>query len=189
MLSPVVFEDILKMLLKGRKIQSKNDFLEKIIAPSQYKKIYKDSIEFKASKLFGEILDKFIYDIPCQWIEFDDVYYEGTCVVNRQTLQDKILGRTETPLGIKLEQLEDYILELIFGTGKGRGHKAEKNLVKQEIQKFIKIDIFELYKTLFSNNLFFQFICKIIIPHESIKETGNIRKKIWKQAVYTMMTQ
>lgn len=35
----VVFEDILKMLLKGRKIQSKNDFLEKIIAPSQYKKI------------------------------------------------------------------------------------------------------------------------------------------------------
>lgn len=25
----VVFEDILKMLLKGRKIQSKNDFLEK----------------------------------------------------------------------------------------------------------------------------------------------------------------
>ena len=133
----VVFEDILKMLLKGRKIQSKNDFLEKIIAPSQCKKIYKDSIGFKASKLFGEILDKFIYDIPCQWIEFDDVYYEGTCVVNRQTLQDKILGRTETPLGIKLEQLEDYILELIFGTGKGRGHKAEKNLVKQEIQKFI----------------------------------------------------
>lgn len=35
----VVFEDILNMLLKGRKIQSKNDFLEKIIAPSQYKKL------------------------------------------------------------------------------------------------------------------------------------------------------
>lgn len=35
----VVFEDILKMLLKGRKIQSKNDFLEKIIAPSQYKNL------------------------------------------------------------------------------------------------------------------------------------------------------
>lgn len=154
----VVFEDILKMLLKGRKIQSKNDFLAKIIAPSQYKKIYKDSIEFKASKLFGEILDKFIYDIPCQWIEFDDVYYEGTCVVNRQTLQDKILGRTETPLGIKLEQLEDYILELIFGTGKGRGHKAEKNLVKQEIQKFIKIDIFELSPDLIILDLMLPFI-------------------------------
>lgn len=173
----VVFEDILKMLLKGRKIQSKNDFLEKIIAPSQYKKIYKDSIEFKASKLFGEILDKFIYDIPCQWIEFDDVYYEGTCVVNRQTLQDKILGRTETPLGIKLEQLEDYILELIFGTGKGRGHKAEKNLVKQEIQKFIKIDIFELYKTLFSNESYFFSLLQNNNSSESIKEIREYTKE------------
>ena len=173
----VVFEDILKMLLKGRKIQSKNDFLAKIIAPSQYKKIYKDSIEFKASKLFGEILDKFIYDIPCQWIEFDDVYYEGTCVVNRQTLQDKILGRTETPLGIKLEQLEDYILELIFGTGKGRGHKAEKNLVKQEIQKFIKIDIFELYKTLFSNESYFFSLLQNNNSSESIKEIREYTKE------------
>ena len=52
------------------------------------------------------------------------------------------MGRTETQLGIKLAQLEDYILELIFGT-EGQGHKAEKNLVKQEKPKnFIKIDIY-----------------------------------------------
>lgn len=44
----------------------------------------------------------------------------------RANSKDKILGRPETPLGIKLEQLEDYILEQIFGTGKGRGHKEEK---------------------------------------------------------------
>lgn len=150
-----VFEDILSALLIGRKIQSRNDFLENLIVNSKYKEISRNSIEFKTSSFFREILDQFLIDIPRQWIEFEDVYYEGKCVVSRQILKDKILGRTETPLGIKLEQLEDYILEQIFGTGKGRGHKEEKNLIKQEIQKFIKIDIVELYKILFSNEAYF----------------------------------
>lgn len=150
-----VFEDILSALLIGRKIQSRNDFLENLIVNSKYKEISRNSIEFKTSSFFREILDQFLIDIPRQWIEFEDVYYEGKCVVSRQILKDKIIGRTETPLGIKLEQLEDYILEQIFGTGKGRGHKEEKNLIKQEIQKFIKIDIVELYKILFSNKAYF----------------------------------
>ena len=150
-----VFEDILSALLNGRKFQSRNDFLENLIVNSKYKEISRNSIEFKTSSFFREILDQFLIDIPRQWIEFEDVYYEGKCVVSRQILKDKILGRTETPLGIKLEQLEDYILEQIFGTGKGRGHKEEKNLIKQEIQKFIKIDIVELYKILFSNEAYF----------------------------------
>ncbi|MBS7144143.1 MAG: ATP-binding domain-containing protein [Roseburia sp.] len=150
-----VFEDILSALLNGRKIQSRNDFLENLIVNSKYKEISRNSIEFKTSSFFREILDQFLIDIPRQWIEFEDVYYEGKCVISRQILKDKILGRTETPLGIKLEQLEDYILEQIFGTGKGRGHKEEKNLIKQEIQKFIKIDIIELYKILFSNKSYF----------------------------------
>ena len=150
-----VFEDILSELLNGRKIQSRNDFLENLIVNSKYKEISRNSIEFKTSSFFREILDQFLIDIPRQWIEFEDVYYEGKCVVSRQILKDKIIGRTETPLGIKLEQLEDYILEQIFGTGKGRGHKEEKNLIKQEIQKFIKIDIVELYKILFSNEAYF----------------------------------
>lgn len=50
----VVFEDILKMLLKGRKIQSKNDFLEKIIAPSQYKKFIKTVSSLKRQNFLGK---------------------------------------------------------------------------------------------------------------------------------------
>ena len=168
-----VFEDILSELLNGRKIQSRNDFLENLIVNSKYKEISRNSIEFKTSSFFREILDQFLIDIPRQWIEFEDVYYEGKCVVSRQILKDKILGRTETPLGIKLEQLEDYILEQIFGTGKGRGHKEEKNLIKQEIQKFIKIDIVELYKILFSNEAYFY----------SLLQNSNLSqniKNIWK---------
>lgn len=168
-----VFEDILSELLNGRKIQSRNDFLENLIVNSKYKEISRNSIEFKTSSFFREILDQFLIDIPRQWIEFEDVYYEGKCVVSRQILKDKILGRPETPLGIKLEQLEDYILEQIFGTGKGRGHKEEKNLIKQEIQKFIKIDIVELYKILFSNEAYFYSLLQNSNPSQNIKN-------IWK---------
>ena len=168
-----VFEDILSELLNGRKIQSRNDFLENLIVNSKYKEISRNSIEFKTSSFFREILDQFLIDIPRQWIEFEDVYYEGKCVVSGQILKDKILGRPETPLGIKLEQLEDYILEQIFGTGKGRGHKEEKNLIKQEIQKFIKIDIVELYKILFSNDAYFYSLLQNSNPSQNIKN-------IWK---------
>ena len=168
-----VFEDILSELLNGRKIQSRNDFLENLIVNSKYKEISRNSIEFKTSSFFREILDQFLNDIPRQWIEFEDVYYEGKCVVSGQILKDKILGRPETPLGIKLEQLEDYILEQIFGTGKGRGHKEEKNLIKQEIQKFIKIDIVELYKILFSNEAYFYSLLQNSNPSQNIKN-------IWK---------
>lgn len=168
-----VFEDILSELLNGRKIQSRNDFLENLIVNSKYKEISRNSIEFKTSSFFREILDQFLIDIPRQWIEFEDVYYEGKCVVSGQILKDKILGRPETPLGIKLEQLEDYILEQIFGTGKGRGHKEEKKLIKQEIQKFIKIDIVELYKILFSNEAYFYSLLQNSNPSQNIKN-------IWK---------
>lgn len=168
-----VFEDILSELLNGRKIQSRNDFLENLIVNSKYKEISRNSIEFKTSSFFREILDQFLIDIPRQWIEFEDVYYEGKCVVSGQILKDKILGRPETPLGIKLEQLEDYILEQIFGTGKGRGHKEEKNLIKQEIQKFTKIDIVELYKILFSNEAYFYSLLQNSNPSQNIKN-------IWK---------
>lgn len=73
------------------------------------------------------------------------------------------------PLGIKLEQLKDYVLELIFGTGKGWGHRAETNLVKQEIEKFTKIDIVELYKILFNNEEYFYSLLQNNKSLESIK--------------------
>ena len=54
-----VFEDILSELLNGRKIQSRNDFLENLIVNSKYKEISRNSIEFKTSSFFREILDQY----------------------------------------------------------------------------------------------------------------------------------
>lgn len=169
----VVFEDILGTILKSRKIQSRNDFLEDLISRSQYKEIVKNSIEFKTSRDFLEILDRFLCEIPYKWIEFDDVFYGGKCIITKQALKNKVLKRPEAPLSIRLEQLEDYILELIFGMKKGRGRKEEKNLVKQQIQKFVRIDVVGLYKILFSNEAYFYSLC----PHS--KRSENI-KRVWE---------
>lgn len=181
----MVFEDLFHEIFKDRKIQSKNAFLENILAHAQYKELYKRSAAFKTSELFLETLDRFLQDIPEQWIPFEDVYYEGTCVVNKQMLKDKILGRTETPLGIKLEQLEDSVLELVFGTGKGRGQKAEKKKVKQELQKFTKIDVAALYKILFNNEAYFFSLLQNPKPSESIKEIWeNTREHLETDCLY-----
>ncbi len=60
----VLFDDLLDTILKGRKIQLRNSFLESIIADSPYKGLYKNSIELKTSEFFKEALDQFLHDMP-----------------------------------------------------------------------------------------------------------------------------
>lgn len=90
-----VFEDIFNTIFKDRKIQSKNKFLENIIADSQYREFYKNSIKFKTSRLFTEILDRFLCDIPNRQIELENVHHEGTCAAGKQTPKDKTFIKTD----------------------------------------------------------------------------------------------
>ncbi len=103
-----VFDDLLGDIIKDRAIEPRNDFLEHMIADSPYKNVRKRSMEWKTSKSFQEILDRFLQDIPYQWIEFDDIYYEGSCIVSKETLKAKftILGDMHQTL----EKKEDLSL-------------------------------------------------------------------------------
>lgn len=172
-----VFDDMISEVLKCGKIQSKNEFLERLIGDSRYKAVIKSSIEFKTSKYFLEVLDRFLYDIPRRWIDFEDIFYEGQCVIGKEKLLDKVLGRIEVPLGIKLEQLQDNILESIFGTGKGRENRAEKNSIRQEIQRFIKLDVIGLYKKLFSDKEYFYSLLSDDHSLENIDEVWHYTKE------------
>lgn len=145
----LVFEDVFSVVLKGKQIQSRNEFLELAVTNNRYKEIVKRSIEFKTSEQFREILDQLLSDIPLRWIHFQDIYYKGKCIIKKQSLKEWVLRRPETSLGIKLRQLEDYVLELIFGTARRRENAEEKNQIRQEIQKFTQFDIAEIYKKIF----------------------------------------
>lgn len=152
----VVFEDIIASILQKERIQSRNQFLENLISSSQYRDIIKSSIEFKTSHRFLEILNRFIDDLPHKWIDFHDVCYDGECIMSKEVLKEKILsGRKETPLGMKLKLMEEYILELISESKKYRIKKSEKILVKEELLKFMELNVEDVYRKLFHDKEYF----------------------------------
>ncbi len=152
----MVFEDMLAAIIKNRRIQSRNQFLENLITSSGYRSTIKNSIEFKTSHQFMEILNLFIYDIPYKWIEFEDIYYDGQFIVSKEILKEKIIGRKEVPLGVKLKHLEDFIVDLIYELKKIRIN----NLAKKEILKFTELDIIELYQKLLRDREYFYTLAK-----------------------------
>jgi len=159
-IASVVFEEIATTILQIQHIQSRNQFLENLITSPAYRKVIKDSIEFKTSHQFLEILNLFIEDLPYRWINFEDVYYDGKCIATKEMLRDKILDRKGTPLGVKLKQLEDWIFELINQSKKGRIQKADKAIFKKEIQKFTELNILNLYRKLINDKEYFYSLAK-----------------------------
>jgi DNA helicase-2/ATP-dependent DNA helicase PcrA len=166
----VVFEDMVTAILQNKNIQSRNQFLENLITNSSYRKVIKSSIEFKTSHQFFEILNRFIHDIPEKWIEFEDVYYNGKCIVKKETLEEKITGRKDTPLGMKLKHLEDYIFEQIREFKKSRITQLEKANIKKEIQKFTELNVLELYKKLLNDKEYFDSLRKEYELPDSIED-------------------
>lgn len=152
----VVLEEIMVKILKNKHTQTRNQFLEHLITTPQYRSIIKSSIEFKTSHGFLEILSRLIRDLPHKWINFDDVSYGGKLVASREALKDRIIsGRETTPLGLRLKQLEDYILELIRESSSSRIGKSEEFMIRKDLRKFTEVDVTTLYKKLISDKQYF----------------------------------
>lgn len=176
-IASAVFGELLSEILKERRIQPRNEWIEQLMAHSRYKEVRRRSIEWKTSDCFLEVLNRFLQDIPQRWIPFDDIRYNGQIVVNRETLKDKVTGREETPLGEKLEQLETYVIEEIFGTGKRRGDWEEKNRIRQEMQKWNRPDVVELYRRLFRDKDYFYSLFRKDEAKEKIEEIWEYTKE------------
>lgn len=151
----MVFEDILHMILKENIIQPKRKFLEKMVSNSPYREKIKRSIEFKTSERFKQILDQFVLDVPRYEMEFRDIYFTGQRIAEKEEMKNFVCQHTELPLAIRLEQLENRILEKGLESKK-RIRKKEKDLLIQEIQKVTKLNISNLYKNLWKNPLYIQ---------------------------------
>lgn len=166
-----VCEEVLEKILENEQIQSRNQFLEYLITNTQYRNIIKSSIEFKTSSCFLEIINRFISDLPYKWIMFEDVSYDGECVITKEILKDKILsGRETTPLGIRLKQLEDFILTFIQEQDNNRLSKTEKLMMKKEMQKFTELNVKNLYKELVRDKAYFYSLAKDLELPDCIEE-------------------
>ncbi len=174
----LVFEEILNSLLPNKNIQTRNQFLENLITSAQYHDILKRSIEFKTSHEFMEIINRFIEDLPHKWIEFSDVYFGNQLIFNKEQLKQKIInGRKDTPLGIRLKQLEEFIVEKINESKDIRLNKAEFFKLKNEIQKFTELDIMALYKKLMNDEAYFYSLAENIELPDFIGEILKITQE------------
>lgn len=183
----VKFEDIIRTSTKNENIQTKNQLLESLLSSnnSDYTNIKKSSMEFKGSRQFIEILKRFIEDIPNNWIEFRDVYYDGKILAKRELMKTKILNdKNISFLSMRLKNLEHFILESVHEQRKNRinnlkglvaknsKHMFEveeaarmlsiyesTNLIKK-IRQFTQLNILNLYKKLFNNKKYFYKLAK-----------------------------
>lgn len=151
-INSIIFDDIHGKILKDQRIESKNTFLEHLMTGNTYTTIIKRSMEYKMSEAFRKILDDFPSEILLRWIPFQDIYYNGDCVISGEQMREWTLRRPHIPLGTRLVQLEDYCLELIFGTARKRGDGEQRNLIRQEIRQFTELNIISLYTKIFSES-------------------------------------
>lgn len=151
-----VLEELLSTVLQNKRIQTKNKFLEILITNGRYQGIMKSCMEFKTSVLFIGIMNRFIDDLPNKWIEFEDVFFGRQLVASKEDIKEKILsGRKTVPLGIRLKQLEDFILESARELHKINRNKFEYLRIKKEVKKFTELDVNYLYNILISDDKYF----------------------------------
>lgn len=151
----VVFEDIMGCIMNRKDLQTKNRFLESMITDTERRAILKRSIEFKTSCRFMELLDRFLEEIPRRWIHFEDIYYEGQCIIRKERLKEKVLGRTEIPLGLKLKQLEEFIRESVRIQKNAKAMRAERGRISQISRQFTELDLRDLYSRIFEDREYF----------------------------------
>lgn len=195
------FENIFFKLYESRlSVKTKSENFENIIcaATEEERNFLRSYNEFKGSKTFKEILDRFVYYFEHKMIKFEDVYFNGEFLETKQLLKSFLLsGKLNMPTAKKLKIMENRIIEKLHERKLSRRSKIEKAVVKlnqhefesksftrmlaaketasfiNNLHNFTEFDCFELYKTLFENRKIFNAVSKGLILPENIEKIIN----------------
>ncbi len=162
----VVFDELLTSILETERIQTKNQFLESLVSSSGYRGLIKRSIEFKTSETFKHILNRYMEELPNRYIEFEDIYYENKLIIGKEQIRDIVIRRGDVPLGAKLKQLEDYILDLVRQSTQERISRSDRVMLLDTIKKFTELKIDQLYDRLFQDKEYFYYLTKELVPED-----------------------
>lgn len=174
-----IFDDIASDAFKGRfREETREMQLETLInsRANTIGDIRRESIDFKGSKMFRQILDRLLWYYGHQIIAFEDVYYNGTILATRHQLKNRFLNNDiGIPMAKQLRRIENMLLEKFHPLQKKRLARIEKIVEKSEghefevksfsrllsikqakafqerLQRFTKVDYWHLYKILFNN--------------------------------------
>jgi DNA helicase-2/ATP-dependent DNA helicase PcrA len=66
----------------------------------------RDSMAFKSSECFIELMERFCRELPHHWIDFQDVCYGGQTIATRQQLKQRAMRPDGAALGVRLRKIE-----------------------------------------------------------------------------------
>ena len=189
----VTVEDIFKKHFgNSLSIRSRNSQMEYMIRNKHREKV-RETIAFKGSKAYIEILDRLVNYCEAQGINFRDVYYDKELVVDKHSLEKDFLDNAiNMPIGKRLKRMERMILEKI----KHREKEKRKEVLEQieasgayafeeeqrckqvlselrqevynQLNGFTTVNIFTLYKRMFTDEkLFNELIQDLNVPHNA----------------------
>ena len=172
-------EDFFEMHFRNTiSMRSRNSQLEYVIT-NRNRKAIRNTIRFKGSSQFVEMLDRLIKIYEKELIKFKDVYYAGTLIADAKSLRKNFLDnpinmavgrrldRIQNTLEKKLRELEKTKRKELFKALKGEGGydvdekvNNELNSYRDEtlgtIRSFTKINCFRLYEKLFKDEKLFR---------------------------------
>ncbi|AHF07834.1 HelD family protein [Desulfitobacterium metallireducens] len=192
------FDSIAFKLFPGElKPEGRSDQLEKLISLPEgpEKSLKRESIEFKGSHTFVQILDRYIDYYAKRIVPFQDVYFNGVFLATRQQLKNRFLkNEIDIPMAKQLKKIEKVILDKVHPLQKERLKKIEQIVQQCEghelevkpfsrllslkegkkfldsIQTFTQVDCFKMYQTLFTDkNLFLKLSQGLELP-QNIEE-------------------
>ncbi len=155
-IASVTFEDLLKTVVKDRSFESHRDFLELSMTDTRESRRRRKSMTLKTSTHFLELLRFYMDTIPEFGIEYRNIYYKGRLLISAKQLQEQLLKRPYTPLHTRLKQLQEFVLELAFGTGSRKGHGDEVMNLTLQLQEFLTLDPILLYKNFFASEAYYE---------------------------------
>ncbi len=195
----LTLEDMFDNVFEDRIIINKRNFLiEEMISTTdpEKKDIIKSSMDFKLSKNFLTILDRYLYYFEHKMLEFKDVFYNGECIANRHLIKDELLKHNDIsmPLEKRLAIIENRIMSRIHEMRKLRLVKLEKFIsnypehsfevksyarlislkenaaLRREIVTFTRIDELQMLKKLINNKPLFYTLSKGLELPENIEQ-------------------
>ncbi|MBP1926261.1 DNA helicase-2/ATP-dependent DNA helicase PcrA [Sedimentibacter acidaminivorans] len=189
----LTFENIFTEIFEKKlSIKTKSEQLEEIICAKDEdeKAFLRSYADFKGSSTFLEIINRYINYFEHKMIKFEDIYFNGKIIENRDLLKSLLLSnKLNMPTSKKLKIIESRIIDKVHEVKKLRREKIEKivsnsnnhefeiqsfarvlaaketSLFTQKLRQFTEFDCYYLYKTLFRDkNIFFKVAKGLDLP-------------------------
>ncbi len=151
-----VFETLLQGILKDRTIQPHYDYLEQIMANSEGYELAGQSMKLKTSEHFLELLNFYVENLPEYGIPYRDVFYHGKCIITKKQMKEWLMKRPHIPLGNRLKMLQEYVLELAFGTSRKHVPAEEIVTLSLQLQEFLTVDVSRLYQGFLTTESYYE---------------------------------